>query len=78
SYCKKIEFSYDYFEDNGTPPSGLAHAYKKLKLEQIQEKSCNNSITIPPYTFEYYGDIVNGKIFLPNRMSKAIDHWGYY
>ncbi|MEO0899577.1 MAG: hypothetical protein AAFY71_24420 [Bacteroidota bacterium] len=87
TYCREYTLTYDYFED--------ASSYKKLpvslgvnlrlQLQQIQESTCDNSIEIPPYKFEYFDDpLVNlngtnsSRIYLPNRLSKAIDHWGFY
>lgn len=67
--CKKLDFTYDYFKTISTTTNVNE---KRLRLLNIQEKSCDNLITIPPYTFEYNGD------FLPNRLTRSIDHWGYY
>ena len=74
AFCKKFMFSYDYFADN--PALGPFH--KQLKLTQIQERSCDGALTNPAYEFTYEGPVVNGKQFLPNRRSKAMDHWGFY
>lgn len=72
TFCKKFVFSYDYFEDNN-----VSQDDKRLKLEQIQEKTCSGD-TIPAHRFTYYGPIVNGKNFMVHRFSKELDHWGYY
>jgi RHS repeat-associated protein len=68
--CQKFDFVYTYFQD----PLNNANASisKKLKLESVTQKSCDGSITNPPYTFAYDGN------FVAHRISKAIDHWGYY
>ncbi len=68
--CQKFDFVYTYFQD----PLNNANASfsKKLKLESVTQKSCDGSITNPPYVFAYDGN------FLAHRISKAIDHWGYY
>ena len=63
--CKKYEFTYSYFEDNTTSLKGyLATAYsiiqsdrKRLKLEKLQEKTCNGTISIPAHVFEYYNEL---------------------
>jgi RHS repeat-associated protein len=79
SFCKRWAFDYDYFVD----PSCSDPHCKKLKLLQLTERSCGttNIQAKEPYKFEYEGALVmvNGqnKQALPNRLSKAIDHWGY-
>jgi RHS repeat-associated protein len=73
--CRKFNFSYDYFTDNASAPTFPAYAptaYKRLRLLSLQEKACDNSIVIPPYTFQYNGN------FIVNRLSKSIDHWGFH
>jgi RHS repeat-associated protein len=75
TYCSQFECMYDYFQDNALVVAGTtAQDYKKLRLKQIQEKSCDgNALTTKaPHVFTYNGD------FIANRMSKAIDHWGYH
>lgn len=73
--CSKFQLYYDYFEDDDY----TSYSYgKRLRLTKVQEYSCDNSLTKAPYEFYYEGPVVNGKQFLPNRLSKAIDHWGYY
>ncbi|MBK8563172.1 MAG: hypothetical protein IPN76_07430 [Saprospiraceae bacterium] len=57
-----------------------------MKLLSVTEKSCNRSIVNPPTVFTYEGatnsKTINGvlvtKQFLPWRLSKQIDKWGYY
>ncbi|MEP7268099.1 MAG: DUF6443 domain-containing protein [Saprospiraceae bacterium] len=67
---KRFGFNYSYFQSPNDPGKSY---YKRLKLNSIQESTCDQTtITIPPYTFDY----VTGD--LPHRLSKAIDHWGYY
>jgi RHS repeat-associated protein len=67
TFCKKFVFTYDYFSD----PSGTSSFYKRLKLNQIQEYSCDNTVSVQPYIFTYEGN------FIRHRFSKAVDHWGY-
>ena len=74
TYCKRFDLAYSYAQDGTSSYS----YHKRLLLQSIQEKSCDNAIVIPPHTFTYRGNYVNGKLFLPNRLSKAIDHWGFY
>ena len=66
--CESYLFDYSYFID---PDASLSSA-KRLKLDQITRKSCSGE-TFPPYVFHY-----NGGNFLPHRLSKSIDHWGFY
>ena len=70
-YVKKIVFSYTYLSDANA--SCNAPYCKRLRLTQLQEVSGDGSITIPPHVFEYEG---SGNY--PSRLSKAIDHWGFY
>jgi hypothetical protein len=79
--CKKFEFSYDYFEDSRREV-GTAHA-KRLQLQALREVDCTGTTKLPPHVFSYEGyseknAIGQNRIFLPNRLSKAIDHWGFY
>ncbi|TAK32702.1 MAG: type IV secretion protein Rhs, partial [Saprospiraceae bacterium] len=77
-FCSKWVFSYDYFKD---PANQTRSEYKRLKLDQIQQKDCNGDPTldIPPYVFYYEGTLNgDGSAFFPNRLSKAIDHYGFY
>ncbi len=76
AFCKKFKFSYDYFVDNSSYATG-AEEDKRLQLLSVQQKSCNGVDMIPAYTFEYYEKAGNPN-FLPNRLSKATDHWGFY
>ena len=75
SNCKKFLFSYSYFDDNSTPlPANLVGSTdrKRLKLNSVQEQTCDGSVTIPPHNFEYFTE------FVPRRMSFAVDHWGFH
>lgn len=77
SYESEWEFSYTYFQT--TSPGSNAENYR-LKLDSVQHKPVSpSSSTIPPYTFHYEGtDLGGGNQFMPGRLSKAVDHWGYY
>ncbi len=76
---KKFNFSYGYFEDNTTPiPQDIANFApnlftdkKRLRLDQVQEISGDNSLNKPPYSFTYFSEQV------PRRLSFSIDHWGF-
>lgn len=69
-FCKTFVFNYDYFEDSAH--QNVADG-KRLRLTSLQEKSCDFTEVVPPYTFSYYGTTN-----LPYRLSKQTDHWGYY
>lgn len=79
AYGKRFDFSTNYFNSpsdpddigNGTTSSSW---YKRLKLNSIQEKSLNGNLTINPWSFVYHG--ANNS--LPQRLSRAVDHWGFY
>ena len=68
TFCKAFDFHYSYPEclsGNTTPEN------KRLRLDSLQEISCNNLVFKPPHKFEYF----TGK--LPDRYSKQIDSWGF-
>lgn len=77
NFCKKFTLYYNYFVDN-TALQGYFAGYgittdsKRLRLDSIQEKSCDNSIIIPPYKFNYFSETV------PRRLSFGQDYWGFY
>ncbi|MCG8332799.1 MAG: hypothetical protein MI974_34250, partial [Chitinophagales bacterium] len=41
-------------------------------MDALTEESCSGSIPPKVHTFSYNGN------FLPDRLTRAIDHWGYY
>ncbi|HKK63542.1 MAG TPA: hypothetical protein VJ951_13335, partial [Bacteroidales bacterium] len=69
NYCFYYDLSQSYFTSN----TGSGNLDKRLKLNSVQKKSCDNSINEEPFTFSYYGGS-----FFPSLTSKAVDHWGYY
>jgi len=79
SFCKKFKFSYNYFYDSITHlPAFLSGPEfqsdkKRLRLETIQEMSCDEKTKNSPYQFQYFTDIVPSRI-----LSFAYDHWGFY
>ncbi|MEO6686049.1 MAG: hypothetical protein ABIN24_08790, partial [Dyadobacter sp.] len=77
SLCKYFELSHTYYVDASTLKSGNDNTDKRLKLTGIQEKSCDNTVAVNPYNFQYYEDATTAS-FLPNRVSSAVDHWGFY
>ncbi|PZX63404.1 hypothetical protein [Hydrotalea sandarakina] len=79
-FCKKFQFTYGYFHDGVNGLNGILGTYLsniqsdtyRLRLDALQESSCDGSITEPPYQFGYYGEMV------PRLLAFGIDHWGYY
>ena len=82
--CKQFAFSYSYFTgDNTALATGLRTSTaiqtdkSRLKLDAIQEKSCDGTLAANPWVFDYQKDATN-HYFLPRRLSFAQDHWGFY
>jgi hypothetical protein len=82
SICTAFEMSYSYFADNAsTQPSVFSSGAagiitsdrKRLKLNSVQEKSCDNTLVKPAHSFTYYDETS-----VPRTVSLAVDHWGYY
>jgi len=74
-YCKQFNFSYDYFKAFASP---LYSFDVRLKLNSIQEISCISGDQVNPYIFDYYTDDNLGFDFLPWRLTKARDRYGYH
>lgn len=81
NFCKQYNFSYDYFQDNSSPLNGtgittmsynLQTDKSRLRLNNVQEISCDNSTSVLPYLFSYFSEQV------PRRLTFGIDHWGFY
>lgn len=79
-FCKKYQFYYGYFTDNTTPLPGyygqtgsytLFTDKQRLRLDSVQEISCDAVSKVPPYKFSYFTEQV------PRRLSFGIDHWGF-
>lgn len=77
-FCKKYKFYYGYFSGDNTPlPINLSGGFtitsdeQRLRLDSIQEISCDSTIKLPPYKFSYF----SGQV--PRRLSFGIDHWGF-
>jgi len=81
--CLGWRFSYDYYEDDRNG-SRFRSENMRLKLTALQQYTCQEDRTIqknntmPPHIFSYEGDRSHKSTFLPNRLSKATDHWGFY
>lgn len=76
--CKRFTLNHEYWTSaNFTDLTDPKSENKRLKLNSVQESSCTTgeaAATIPPYEFVYEGNSSS----LPNRLSKAVDHWGFY
>lgn len=76
--CKKFVLSTGYFIDTSTALAGYFSTNnvntdkKRLKLQSIQEQSCDGASVAPPHTFEYFAELA------PRRLSFGLDHWGFY
>jgi hypothetical protein len=76
NFCKRYNLAYSYFTSNSTTQpwgtgSGSLTDLKRLKLNQVQEQSCDLSKTTPPFIFDYFTET------MPRRLSFAQDHWGF-
>ena len=80
-FCKKFQFSYGYFTSTQSLTGELATGFaifninsdkNRLRLDAVQELSCNSQKTVPPYQFTYFTEST------PRGLSFGIDHWGYY
>jgi hypothetical protein len=79
-FCKKDSLYHGYFYDNtalnGTFWNGfgiynIQSDEYRLRLDSMQELSCDASLKVPPYKFTYFSEQ------LPRMLSFAADHWGY-
>ncbi len=88
-FCTRFDLTYDYFQDLrqlGDFPIHELPESKRLKLLQARLSSCDGSLVQPPYRFTYSGEetsrVIQGttvtRQFLPYRLSKEIDHWGFF
>ncbi|OAV43233.1 hypothetical protein A3850_001405 [Lewinella sp. 4G2] len=75
--CTQFDFQYKYFHDESVSSAAMPYDYR-LSLDAVQEMSCTGSVQKPQYDFQYYGEDENGIVDFPHRLSKAIDHWGFY
>lgn len=81
NFCKKYSFNYGYFYDNSPLTGslftgafsnlGIQSDKYRLRLDSLQESSCDNSLLVPPYVFSYESGTV------PRKLSFGIDHWGF-
>ena len=75
-YCRSFQFDYEY-----SNPNAFYAREKRLFLKSMQEISCNFNLSttpVKPYEFKYIGETVDSLPDLPSRLTKQVDHWGYY
>jgi RHS repeat-associated protein len=79
SYCKKFTLNQNYFKDDTEQNSEQTSTDYRLRLNSVTESDCAGILgnTLPPYEFIYNTEATKPDFF-PNRLSSAIDHWGYY
>lgn len=74
--CRKFELSTSYFaSDPNSIHSSAGYDDSdiyRLKLDAVQESSCDGSVVIPAYQFTY------NNTQMCRRYSLARDHWGFY
>ncbi|MEL6190775.1 MAG: RHS repeat domain-containing protein [Bacteroidota bacterium] len=78
--CKEWNFKYEYSQPLPGEIASTSRADgKRLILTEIAEQSCDGKERIPPYKFLYKNSVSNALVYsLPSRLSKAVDHWGFY
>lgn len=82
-FCKYFKLFYNYFLDDSTSLVSDINSYsissdkKRLRLDSMQEQTCDSSQKFPPYRFSYNGPSGDPD-FAPRQLSFGQDHWGYY
>lgn len=75
AFCKKFQLGYQYTLDNTTAATTVENENKKrLLLNSVQEISCDNTVSVPAYTFQY--DITGN--YLPHKLTAGTDQWAFY
>ncbi|QQT26036.1 RHS repeat domain-containing protein [Sphingobacterium spiritivorum] len=77
-FCKKFIFHHDYFSAYGFVPRVTYEAgittqsdLKRLKLDSLEEVSCDLTVKAGKYKFSYFGETV------ASTLSYAQDYWGF-
>ncbi|MEM9887281.1 MAG: DUF6443 domain-containing protein, partial [Bacteroidota bacterium] len=85
AYQFDYRFSYDYWYDDSNIPGYTWSAatqqnqpeFKRLRLNRLQKIAADNSQQEAPYYFAY--EIKeNEPDYFPFRLTKAVDHWGFF
>ncbi len=80
-FCQKDSLYYGYFHDNVNTLNGQLSSYSsynitsdtyRLQLDSVKETSCDGTLSVPPYKFSYYSELV------PRKLAFGLDHWGFY
>ncbi len=77
NFCKRFTLSYGYFSDDISPLSGYFSSNNiqtdklRLRLETVQESTCDLSVSIPAHKFDYFSEVV------ARRLTFGQDHWGF-
>ena len=82
-FCKRFDFLQSFFVDNLSPLNGfypvtfpvlanIASDKYRLRLDALQETTCDGLSKIPAHQFAYYQETV------PRKLTFGQDHWGYY
>lgn len=78
-FHQKWDLSYVFTEDG--LGSGLSAEHYRLQLVSLEQKPEEESegLFTAPYQFFYKGfTFQDGNLRLPNRLTRGIDHWGFY
>ncbi len=77
-YCFTYDLTHDYFVDPLIATYNYSY-FKRLQLKKLQKIACSPATEQEnAFDFLYEGPVNSGKVFLPHRLSKATDHWGFY
>ncbi|MEO1437811.1 MAG: hypothetical protein AAFV80_19885, partial [Bacteroidota bacterium] len=74
---KSFHLDYDYWVDQTSQAATHDYDNKRLRLLSVREKDKGGGNEKPPYLFDYHQK-EGAPHFLPNKLSRAIDHWGFY
>jgi YD repeat-containing protein len=72
---KKFSLTQSYFTDNISSVHSnlnfINYDKKRLRLDAVQEMTCDGTVALPQYVFEYFTEQ------LPRKLSFSRDHWGF-
>ncbi len=66
---EKVHFIYNYYN-----PQSTASSMKRLRLDELEFIGCISCGTHQSYSYKFEYNSIN----LPEKLSKRIDHWGYF
>jgi len=85
-FRRVFRLEHGYFEDESSGFDEYDFS-KRLKLLSVQEVGCEEPQedceeppvdSKPPYVFQYHELVRDGVSYLPHRLSRGTDHWGYF